>query len=136
MAFEVLRTPQVASALQAMSRKERGAFDAARDALRGEGCAAGGYKLAAVDGDDYPLCCKHLRDAWRMFTAYLGDGRIVIVALDQHEPGHNPAESLATVLPGLATVGRRRSNKPPCCEAAVAPPAMNDELRELLAALD
>jgi len=25
-----------------------------------EGCSAGGYRLAAADGDDYPLCCRHL----------------------------------------------------------------------------
>ena len=33
---------------------------------------------------------------------------------------------LAEVLPGLSTVGRRRSAKPPCCDEAADPPAMNE----------
>jgi hypothetical protein len=36
---------------------------------------------------------------------------------------------------GLATVGRRRSDKPPCCDDPSKLPAMNEELRELLSAL-
>jgi hypothetical protein len=59
----------------------------------------------------------------------------VIVALDDHERERNPAADLAEVLPGLSTVGRRRSVKPPCCDEAADPPAINEELRELLAAL-
>jgi hypothetical protein len=70
-----------------------------------------------------------------MFTAYPGSQRIVIVALDEHERDRNPAVDLAEVLPGLSTVGRRRSAKPPCCEEAADPPTMNEELRELLSAL-
>lgn len=71
MSYEVLRTPQVTAALRRMSAREKRSYEAARDALRGEGCKAGGYRLAAVEGDDYPLCCRHLAYAWRMFTAFL-----------------------------------------------------------------
>jgi len=132
MAFEVLRTPQVRDAVQRqMSRTERAGYEAARDELAGRGCVAGGYKLAATDGGDYPLCARHLANAWRMYTAYPDDARVVIVAVDQHTPKSNPA-SLAETLPGLATVGRRRSEKPPCCEDAASPPPMNDELRKRL----
>lgn len=60
MPYEILRTPQVAAALRRMSAREKRSYDAARDALRSEGCKAGGYRLAAADGDDYPLCCRHL----------------------------------------------------------------------------
>jgi hypothetical protein len=91
--------------------------------------------LAAVDGDDYPLCCRHLAYAWRMFTAYPDERRIVIVALEEHKRGRNPVADLTEVLPGLSTVGRRRSAKPPCCEEAADRPAMNEELRELLSSL-
>ncbi len=70
MPHEVLRTAQVASVLGGMSVREKRSYEAAVDALRGEGCGAGGYRLAAADGDDYPLCCRHLAYAWRMFTAY------------------------------------------------------------------
>jgi hypothetical protein len=133
MAFEVLRTPQVRDAVaQQMSRTERAGYEAARDELAGRGCVAGGYKLAATDGGDYPLCARHLAKAWRMYTAYPDDVRVVIVAVDQHLPKHNPVQSLAEVLLGLATVGRRRQEKPPCCEDAASPPPMNDELRKLL----
>ena len=64
MAFEVLRTPQVRDAVQRqMSRTERASYDAGRagrlDRLGGRGCVAGGYKLAATDGGDYPLCARH-----------------------------------------------------------------------------
>lgn len=47
---------------------------------------------------------------------------------------HNPAAALAEALPGLATVGRRRSDKPPCCEDPSEPPVMNDALRALISA--
>lgn len=132
MPYDILRTPQVAAALRRMSAREKRSYEAARDALRSEGCRAGGYRLAAADGDDYPLCCRHLAYAWRMFTAFLDDERIVIFALDKHDRKHNPAAALAEALPGLATVGRRRSDKPPCCEDPTEPPAVNEELREFL----
>jgi hypothetical protein len=132
MAYEVLRTPQVRRAVEQMARTEQARYEAARDELRGRGCLAGGYKLASTDGGDYPLCARHLAYTWRMITAYLDDGRIVIVAVDRHTPENNPAAPLAEVLPGLAIVGRRRQDKPPCCEEAASPPPMNDELRNLL----
>ena len=135
MPYEVLRTPQVSAALGKMSAREKRSYEAARDALSAEGCKAGGYRLAALDEDDYPLCCRHLAYAWRMFTSYPDEKRIVIVALDEHKRDRNPAADLAEVLPGLSTVGRRRSAKPPCCEEAADPPAMNEELGELLSAL-
>jgi hypothetical protein len=123
MAFEVLRTPQVRDAVeQQMSRTERASYEAARDELGGRGCVAGGYKLAATDGGDYPLCARHLANAWRMYTAYPDDARVVIVAVDQHTPVSNPATSLAEALSGIAIVGRRRQDKPPCCEDAAMPP--------------
>lgn len=135
MPREVLRTPEVAEVLRRMSSREKRSYEAARDALRGEGCRAGGYRLMAAHGDDYPLCCRHLAYAWRMFTAYPEKELVVIVALDKHDRAHNPASELAEALPSLSTVGRRRSEKPPCCDEADEPPAMNDELRELLGAI-
>jgi hypothetical protein len=133
MPFVVERTAQAKAAVDAdMTKNDRRAYDAAVRQLKGDGCRAGGYRLRSVDGDDYPLCCKHLRADWRMFTAYLDDDRIVIVAIDRHTPHNNPAATLATVLPGLATVGRRRDDKPPCCDDPADPPEMSDELRALL----
>jgi hypothetical protein len=133
MGYEVLRTPQVRRAVEhEMDRTARAGYTAARDDLRGRGCQAGGYRMAAVEGIDYPLCGRHLAYDWRMYTAYLPDGRIVIVALDRHTEEHDAADDLARALPGLATIGRRSKDKPPCCEDPLQPPTMNDELRELV----
>ena len=115
MPFAVVRTSQARAAVDArMTGKDREAYRAAVEQLEGEGCRAGGYRLRGADSDDYPLCCKHLRGAWRMFTAYVDDGRIVIVAIDRHTPRNNPAETLSALLPkaspqsdGAATTNRR-----------------------------
>lgn len=132
MPYEILRTPQVTAAIRRMSTREARSYEAARDALRSEGCKSAGYRLAAAAGDDYPLCCRHLAYSWRMFTAFPDQEQIVILALDRHDRRHNPAAALAEVLPGLATVGRRRSAKPLCCEDPTEPPSMNEELREFV----
>lgn len=118
-----------------MDRRARASYQVAHDDLRGRGCAGGGYRLGAADGDDYPLCGRHLVYDWRLFTAYLDDGRIVEVAIDRHTHAHNPAAALAELLPGLSRVGRRRADKPPCCEDPADPPPMNQELRDFLGAL-
>jgi hypothetical protein len=103
MAFNVLRTPQVRDAVkQRMSRTERASYEAARDELAGRGCVAGGYKLVATDGGDYPLCARHLANAWRMYSAYPDAISVVIVAVHEHLPDNNPALSLAELLPGVA----------------------------------
>jgi hypothetical protein len=44
MPHEVFRTPEVTEALRRMSSREKRSYEAARDALRGEGCRAGGYR--------------------------------------------------------------------------------------------
>ena len=137
MPFAVVRTSQARAAVDArMTGKDREAYRAAVEQLEGEGCRAGGYRLRGADSDDYPLCCKHLRGAWRMFTAYVDDGRIVIVAIDRHTPRNNPRRDALSPSPkSLATVGRRRDDKPPCCDDPASAPEMGDELREFLDSL-
>lgn len=132
MTFQVLRTAQVRRVVEKeMDRKARGRYEAARDDLRGRGCQAGGYRMGAAGGGDYPLCGRHLSYHWRLFTAYPDATHVVIVAVDRHTSGHDPARELAEALPG----GARSKDKPPCCEDPLAPPAMNHDLRELLDAL-
>jgi hypothetical protein len=134
MAFDVLRTPEVRRVVeQDMDRAARRGYNAARDELRGRGCLAGGYRLAAVDGSDYPLCGRYLAYDWRLFTIYPDPRTIVIVAIDRHRTTHNPALALSDALGGLSPVGRRRRDKPSCCEDAAEPPPMTDELRAWLA---
>lgn len=136
MTFEVLRTPQVRRTVeQEMDRAARASYEAARDELRGRGCQAGGYRLAAADDGDYPLCARHLAYDWRLFSAYPGDQRIILVFCDRHTRIRNPAAELAETLPGLGAIGRRRNYKPPCCADPAEPPPMTDELRQLLAAI-
>lgn len=135
MAYTVLLVPSVRRAADELTKAERRQYDAAVDALKGEGCKAGGKRLAASSGDDYPMCERGLYKAWRMFTVYREDGSIVIIAIDEHTHANNPTEVLAEIFPGLATTGRRRSKQPPCCEDPAEPPEMSAELRGVLDAL-
>jgi hypothetical protein len=133
MAFEVLRTPRARRVVeQDMDRASRASYEAAREELRGRGCLAGGYRMAAGDGEDYPLCGRHLANHWRMYTSYPDAQTVVIVAVDRHTKSHDPAVELAETFRGLSTVGRRSRDKPPCCEVPAAPPALIDELRQWL----
>lgn len=96
MAFEVLRTPQARRTVEReMDGTARALYEAARDELRGRGCLAGGHRMAAADGDDYPLCRRHLANDWRMYTTYPDEKTVVIVAIDRHTKSHDPAVVLA-----------------------------------------
>jgi hypothetical protein len=111
--FVVLRVPSVARAVDQLSRRERRAYDAAVQALKGEGCRAGGKRLAAVEDGDYPMCQRSLYGAWRMITVYRQDGTIVIVEVGQHTSEDSPSRcspkcSLASPQP----VGVDRSSRP------------------------
>ena len=132
MAHEVLRVASVGRTVEGMTRRERRAYDAAVHPLRGEGCRAGGKRLMASAGDEYPLCQRALYAAWRMTTAYRADGSIVIVALARHSENEEPAATLAEIFPGLSARGRRRSEQPTCCENPTAPPTMSAELERIL----
>lgn len=85
MAFQVRRTPQARRRVeQDMDGTARASYEAARDDLRGRGCEAGGYRMAATDGGDYPLCGRHLAYDWRMYSAYPDGQSVVIVAIERH----------------------------------------------------
>lgn len=89
MAFQVRRTHQARRTVEhQMDTTARASYDAARDDLRGRGCEAGGYRMAAADGGDYPLCGRHLAYDWRMFTTYPDEESVVIVAIDRHTEAH------------------------------------------------
>lgn len=116
MAYEVVRVRSVGRVVDGMSGRERSSYDAAVQALRGEGCRAGGKRLAALDGDDFPMCQHNLYGSWRMTTVYRPDATIVIVLVARHTTRESPAVVLADVFPGLSATGRRRSDQPPCCD--------------------
>jgi hypothetical protein len=115
-----------------MTKREQRAYAAAVSALKGEGCRAGGKRLAATGTADYPMCQRALYAAWRMTTVYRPDGSIVIVSVARHTESENPTAVLAEIFPGLSAAGRRRSEQPPCCEDPTAPPTLSRELDALL----
>lgn len=133
MPFTVLRVPSVRRVVDNdMTKRERRAYDAAVNALKGEGCRAGGKRLAATDAVDYPMCQRSLYAAWRMTTVYRSDSSIVVVSVARHTESDSPAAVLAEIFPGLSAAGRRRSEQPPCCEDPTAPPTLSHELDALL----
>lgn len=67
-----------------------------------------------------------------MFTVYPGPTDVVIVTLDKHTSSSVPTEILADIYPDLSATGRRRSEQPPCCEEPSDPPAVSDDLGEVL----
>lgn len=75
MAHTVLRVPSVGRVVAAMSRRERHAYDAAVHALEGEGCRAGGKRLATIDDGGHPMCLRSLYGDWRMTTTTPSTGR-------------------------------------------------------------
>lgn len=81
------------------------------------------------------MCQRALYGAWRLTTVFLPEDKIVIVLVERHTPRENPSALLAEIFPGLSTVGRRRSNQPPCCDDPQAPPILSPELHADLAEL-
>ncbi len=133
MSFTVVRLPSVTRVVEReLSQRERRAYDAAVEALKGEGCRAGGKRLAGTDMGDYPLCQRALYGSWRMVTAYLPDGRILIVEVSRHTAIDSPSARLAETVPGLSPVGRHRADQPPCCDDAASPPSVDPDLEKLL----
>lgn len=128
MPYTVLRLPSVRRTVaEELTKRERRAYDAAVDALKGEGCRAGGKRLVAVDDADFPMCQRALYGPWRMITVYRQDESILIIAVRRHAE-ENVAAVLADSFPGLSPTGRRRSAQPPCCEDAAVPPTLSDTL--------
>jgi hypothetical protein len=133
VSFTVLRVPSVTRVVEHdMTKRERRAYDAAVDALRGEGCRAGGKRLAATNATDYPMCQRSLYAAWRMTTVYRPDGSIVIISVAKHTESESPAAILAEIFPGLSAAGRRRSDQSSCCADPTVPPVLSRELDALL----
>lgn len=115
-----------------LTKRERRAYDAAVEALEGEGCRAGGKRLAAADASDCPMCQRSLYGDWRMVTVYLADRSVLILVVARHTDTGSPSAALAQSFPGLAPTGRRRSKQPPCCEDPDEPPTLGADLERLL----
>ena len=94
-----------------------------------------GYRLAAADGGDFPMGCRHLANDWRMHTLFAKDHSVIVISLARHDKGHNPHRVIADVFPDLSSVGRRKRAKPPCCDDPESPPVMSAALIEQLAGM-
>ncbi len=135
MAHSVFVVDTVARVAAALNKIDRRAYDAAITGLKGEGCKAAGYRLAAMDGGDFPMCCRHLANDWRMHTLFAKDHSVIVISLARHDKSQNPHRVLSDIFPGLSLVGRRRRAKPPCCEDPENPPVMPATLSEQLAGM-
>jgi hypothetical protein len=132
VAFTVLVAASVRRIVEKeMTKQDRRSYDAAVAALKGEGCRAGGKRLMSTGAGDYPLCQRALYGSWRMVTGHRQDGSILIVAVERHV-GATVEARLGETFPGLSPTGRRRSEQPPCCEDAAAPPVLSDDLEARL----
>jgi hypothetical protein len=133
VAHPVFVVDTVARVASSLNRTDRRAYDAAISGLKGEGCKAAGYRLAASDGGDFPMCCRHLANDWRMHTLFAKDSRVIVISLARHDKSQNPHQILAEIFTGLSQVGRRKRTKPPCCDDPESPPVMPETVSEQLA---
>ena len=81
MAHSVFVVDTVARVATSLNKTDRRAYDAAISGLKGEGCKAAGYRLAATDGGDFPMCCRHLAGDWRMHTLFAKDHSVIVISL-------------------------------------------------------
>jgi hypothetical protein len=135
VAHSVFVVDTVARVAASLNKVDRRAYNAAISGLKGEGCKAAGYRLAAADGGDFSMCCRHLANDWRMHTLFEKDHSVIVISLARHDKSKNPHQVLADVFPGLNPVGRRKRAKPPCCDDPESPPVMSAALIEQLAGM-
>jgi hypothetical protein len=135
VAHPVFVADTVARVAASLNKADRRIYDAAISGLKGEGCKAAGYRLAAADGGDFPMCCRHLANDWRMHALFARDGSVIVISLAKHDKSHNPHQVLADIFPGLSPVGRRKRMKPPCCDDPESPPVMPAAVSEQLAGM-
>ena len=135
MAHSVFVVDTVARVAASLSKTDRRVYDTAISGLKGEGCKAAGYRLAAADGGDFPMCCRHLANDWRMHVLFAKDHSVIVISLARHDKSQNPHQVLADIFLGLSAVGRRKRAKPPCCDDSESPPVMPATLSERLAGM-
>lgn len=127
MAHKVVLTRSLRATRDPLDKPIRASYETVVRELQLHGCRAGGYKMMSEDSAELPLCCRHLRYEWRLLTWYPEPGLIAIEALCHHNSSET-YERLAELIPGLSSIGRRRSNKPPCCQDQEAPRVIGKSL--------
>lgn len=132
MAKRVLRTPSAGREVERLTKPARVRYVSAVSELAGRGCVAGGYRLAATSGRDHVLCCRAFYRDWRMHLAFPDSETVLVISVGRHTADRNPHAELARWLPGLSATGRRRTDKPPCCDDGDDPPRVSQDLSRLI----
>lgn len=93
-----------------------------------EGCRVAGY---ALSGDEpWPrICSKHFGEEWRVLVTFLDDGRVVVIAVEQHNVRNDPYVNTAQALDLRVSTAPRK--KPPCCVDGVPALMARARLEEL-----
>lgn len=102
MAYSVFVVDTVARVVASLNKVDRRAYDTAISGLKGEGCQAAGYRLAATDGGDFPMCCRHLAGDWRMHTLFAKDRSVIVISLARQGGGQIAGVSSVAGVCGLA----------------------------------
>lgn len=130
--FAVEVVPEVRRIAGRLDAKHRARYAAAVVGLKSMGCAAAGHRLLCIAGVPYAICALRLRAGWRLYTAFIGDGRIVIVWMGEHTSTNDPVAEMRAIFPGLADVGQRRHRKRPCCDPPQEPPHLDPETEDVV----
>lgn len=112
MAHSVFVVHTVARVAASLNKTDWRAYDAAISGLKGEGCKAAGYRLAAADGGDFPMCCRHLANDWRMHTLFAKDHSVIVISLVRRDKSQNPHQVLVDVFPGSARLDAVSARSP------------------------
>jgi hypothetical protein len=120
----------VARVAASLNKTDRLPYDAAISGLKGGGCKAAGYRLAAADGGDFPMCCRHLANDWRMDALFAKDHSVIMISLARHDKSHNPARGPRRRLPWSQPGWTPQAREAPCCDDPDRPPTMLADLSE------
>ena len=133
VSVEVIATRRAQQQIAVLDRTHARAFTAFLDDLSLNGCAALAYRLTGP----VPLsrlCVKHLRAALRVVVAFESPQRACVLLVGPHnaaDPGLDVYAELYELLGTAPPEGASRS-KPPCCDDGGQPPALGDDLADLV----
>jgi hypothetical protein len=134
MPIEVVSTRRAQQQAGDLDRTHALAFAAFVDDLARNGCAALGYRLTGPVPINR-MCVKHLRGSVRVVVAFESSRRVCIVLVGPHDdtdPNRNVYAELYELLDAAPLEGSGR-RKPPCCgEEGQPPPALGDDLADLI----
>jgi hypothetical protein len=133
VSIEVIATRRAQQQIAVLDRTHARAFAAFLDDLSLNGCKALAYRLTGA----VPLsrlCVKHLRAALRVVVAFESPRRACVLLVGPHvtaDPGLDVYAELYVLLGTVPVEGASRS-KPPCCDDDGQPPALGDDLADLI----